>query len=269
MYNKDDYSNAEPEEIVTGFRSVIYKIKKSWSKHRKEFENTGKKNSNNNQEYVGRALQLIRFIYKNLSPAVNNVELEERMVTLIFDKGEEAEQLLSKLMDTKNTKNKLVQEIIASLKEVKKLKSISLGLKNMQLLKVDCFVAQPKSFTISLKDRNLFINNYLIAKPHATGNNYEFISDVINQKPGTLVERKNLRAWLSDALNQHKDKRFVKILNDLHITGEIRNAFFPQVTDDSLIFRGPTVLKSTLEKEGVNVKALIDKLSENDLFNKE
>lgn len=267
MYNKDDYSNAEPEELVAGFRRIIYRIKRPWSKQKKEFEEMRKKN--NSGEQIGKALQLIRLIYKNVDTVISRGELNERKIKLLSQKGKEAKEIIKGVNGEKSLNADLADQVKQSLDEVSKLEKIAQGLLNINSLGIDCFGILPKSFKMTIRDNRLQVNNYLIARPNATGVNCSFITYIVEDIKKGQVEYKQLPTWLTNELGKRKDRRFIKILNELNIKGEMQKVFFPQVKDDSLKFRGLTILKSTLENEGINIKALVQELEEIDLNNKE
>jgi len=50
----------------------------------------------------------------------------------------------------------------------------------------------PKIFGIQVKDRYIWINNYLLSKPHAVGSNFEFFEYVRSQPANTKIERNKL-----------------------------------------------------------------------------
>jgi hypothetical protein len=93
----------------------------------------------------------------------------------------------------------------------------------------------PEIISLKLLNREIYINNYLIAKPHAVGRNFEFLEYIIAGEPNIEITRKDMPEWLQ---NQIQGVKFGKILSDLKFKGEIRKAFFYKVNDDSLYFRG-------------------------------
>jgi hypothetical protein len=49
-----------------------------------------------------------------------------------------------------------------------------------------------KNFVLQVKDRSIFINNYLIGKPYGVGVNYVFFDHIRLQKPYTKIKRNEL-----------------------------------------------------------------------------
>lgn len=118
-------------------------------------------------------------------------------------------------------------------------------------------VDYPSEFLLTVKDRDIWINNYLIAKPHAVGSNFEFFEYVRSQRANTKIERKNLSVDLQEGLG---NKRFFKILNADGFKGEIKKAFFYKVDANSLCYRGDKVTLQRLKEAGINIKLFIKEL---------
>lgn len=113
-----------------------------------------------------------------------------------------------------------------------------------------------KGFLLRIKDREIFVNNYLIARPHATGNNLEFF-EYVRKNPNKKIEEKNLIDDLRVALG---NKTFFKILNGLGFKKEITKAFFYKVSNNILFYRGDTLTPKQLEEAGVDIKTFIKQL---------
>ncbi len=109
----------------------------------------------------------------------------------------------------------------------------------------------PNNFKISLRDREIWINDYLIAKPHAVGKNFELFQFVMGEKNNIPIHRKNFPPYLKDELD---NKSFTKILNELGFKGEILKAFFYNRNKDQVTFRGDKITKKDLEKAGTKMK---------------
>lgn len=119
----------------------------------------------------------------------------------------------------------------------------------------------PKTFEIQVKDRYIWVNNYLLSKPHATGVNLEFFEYIQGQKPNTKIERNKLPDFGKLALKQEvKNSSFIKILNKLGFKGEISKAFFYKRGKDSLFYRGDKITQKDLEKAGVKMPILLKEL---------
>lgn len=126
-----------------------------------------------------------------------------------------------------------------------------------------------KEYTLSVRDREIWINKYLISKPHAVGSNFEFFQYVRLESPNTKIERGKLSGPGSLGLNEQlENKRFFKILNALGFKGEIRKAFFYKVGKDSLYYRGNAITIIDLEEAGVKIPLFIKELELADLKNK-
>ncbi|OGL82258.1 hypothetical protein A3I41_05480 [Candidatus Uhrbacteria bacterium RIFCSPLOWO2_02_FULL_48_18] len=117
-------------------------------------------------------------------------------------------------------------------------------------------------YKITVKDREIWINNYLLSKPHATGNNFDFFEFIIRQPKQTKIQLDSIqnqehRKAMTKAIG---GRRFVKILNALGFKGEIKKAFFNKVGADSLCFQGQKVSKDDLDKNGVKMTVFIKEL---------
>lgn len=120
----------------------------------------------------------------------------------------------------------------------------------------------PNIFRLEVKDRYIFINNYLLSKPHAVGSNFEFFEHIRSKPPHTKIERKNLPDQFGglSLKEQVKNKSFIKILNELGFKGEILKAFFPKRSKDMVVYRGDKITKKDLEKAGVNIQLFLKEL---------
>lgn len=106
-----------------------------------------------------------------------------------------------------------------------------------------------KKFKISIKDRKLMINGYILSEPHATGN-LEFMEYVVKKhKAFDKISKEGLPIFIKTAI---KDKSFSKTLTDLGFKGEIRKAFFEKISKDSLYYKGNEITLKDIEESGVN-----------------
>ena len=112
-------------------------------------------------------------------------------------------------------------------------------------------------FHLSINDREIRVNDYLIAKPHAVVSNHDFLEEITKRTPGSQIKRDNLPPDLQKEIGT---KSFIKILNALGFTGEITKAFFYKVDANSLYFSGNTVKREQLIKSGINVRLFIKQL---------
>lgn len=115
-----------------------------------------------------------------------------------------------------------------------------------------------ETFEINVKDREVWINNYLLSKPHAVGTNLEFFSFVREHPANTPIKKSNLPDWLKEQIG---NKGFSKILNEIGFKGEILKAFFPKRSKKGLIaYRGDKITKKNLEESGINIKLFLMQL---------
>ena len=116
-------------------------------------------------------------------------------------------------------------------------------------------------YKIEVKDRYIWINNYLLSKPYATGTNFEFFEYVRSQPINTKIERRELPNFGSLSLKQQIGSRhFTHILNELGFKGEIKKAFFYKIDKNSLFYRGDKIIKEDLEKAGIKIPLFIKEL---------
>lgn len=123
----------------------------------------------------------------------------------------------------------------------------------------------PDKYKISVKDREIWVNNCLIGKPHAVGSNFEFFEYVRSKPSNTLIKRDKMPND-GDGTNydgikgEIKNKGFIKILNGLGFKGEILKAFFHKRSRDTLIYRGDKITKEDLEKAGIRINLFLKEL---------
>src|SRR3989344_185029 len=110
-------------------------------------------------------------------------------------------------------------------------------------------------FEIDVRDREIWINDYLISKPHAVGKNMSFFEYLISN-PNTEILRKKLPKILGE---DTANKKFSKILNDIGFKGEILKAFFPKRGKGSLFFT-PKINSKDLEKRGIKINIFLKEL---------
>ena len=122
-------------------------------------------------------------------------------------------------------------------------------------------MAIPKTFEIQVRDREIWINNYFLSKPHAVGSNLEFFDYVRSQSENTKIERNKLPDFGGSCLKEYvKNKSFIKILNEIGFKGEILKAYFPKRGKDMLIYKGDEITKKDLEKSGIKMPLFIKEL---------
>lgn len=113
----------------------------------------------------------------------------------------------------------------------------------------------PDQYRISIKDREIWVNDYLLSKPHGAGKNFSFF-EYIHQYPNQAIHRNELPDSLQKEIS---GRRFSKILNELGFKGEILRAFFPE-RGKSVIHYRPEVTKEQLEKDGIKLRLFIKQL---------
>ena len=110
-------------------------------------------------------------------------------------------------------------------------------------------------YEITLKDREIWINNYLISKPHSIGSNMEFFRYLF-ENPNKLIKRSELPEYV---IKEIGTKKFSKMLNGLGFVGEILKAFFPKSGKTSMCFI-PAIYRKDFEKRGVDETIFLKEL---------
>ena len=126
-------------------------------------------------------------------------------------------------------------------------------------------IQETEKFEITIKDREIWINDYLLSKPHAVGSNLEFFEYICSKPPNTLIARDKMPnigdgieyGYTKEAI---KKKGFIKILNELGFKGEILKAFFPKRGKNIVVYRGNRITKKDLEKAGVKIPLFFKEL---------
>lgn len=106
-------------------------------------------------------------------------------------------------------------------------------------------------FRIRKKDREVWVNDFLLRSPHATGKNMAFLEYALSNSE-ELISRSDMPEYMQTEV---KGKTFNKIFSELGFTGEILKAFVPKRSKSSFQFR-KEVTVAILEEEGINVPAL-------------
>lgn len=112
-------------------------------------------------------------------------------------------------------------------------------------------------FKLTIRDRRVMVNDYIISEPYAAGVNIEFIRYINKQKAYDKIIREDLPSWLKDNLGK---KSFIKILTDLGFKREIRKLFFSEVSKDSFTFKGNKISEKDLEDTNIRLDLLIKDL---------
>jgi len=170
-------------------------------------------------------------------------EIKKRIDKIIKEKKEKQETKTSRFNKETLKTEQLLDKLESNIKEKEKIKG-------------------QKQFEVKVKDREIWINDYFLSKPHAVGSNLEFFEYIRNQIPNIKIERKNLSSQFDNLSlrEQIKNKSFIKILNELGFKGEILKAFFPKRGKNMLIYRSDKITKKDLEKAGVKMLLFIKEL---------
>jgi uncharacterized membrane protein len=115
----------------------------------------------------------------------------------------------------------------------------------------------PKTLEIQVKDRYIWINNYLLSKPHAVGTNFEFFDFIRRQPPNEKITKQKMPDSLKKEVGS---KRFAKLLNELGFKDEILKAFFPKRGKNMVAYRGDKITKKDLEKAGIKIPLFLKEL---------
>ena len=128
--------------------------------------------------------------------------------------------------------------------------------------KIENSISNSNKYKISIEDREIRINNYLIGKPHGAGSNFEFFEYIRLQEPNTKIDRNKLPSEYGNSSIQAKveKKSFIKILNGLGFKGEMLKAFFYDRGNNTLTYRGDEITKEDLERSGVRIPLFLKEL---------
>ncbi len=124
---------------------------------------------------------------------------------------------------------------------------------------------EQEQFEIKVKDRQIWINDYLLSKPFGVGSNFEFFEYIRSKPPDTLIAR-NKMPNIGDGIGYGytkeaiKKKGFIKILNELGFKDQILKAFFYKRSKNTLIYRGDKITKEDLNKAGIKFSLFIKEL---------
>lgn len=154
---------------------------------------------------------------------------------------------------TEHRKNKSIQwdHMMGNLKERKERGEFSFGDGGQDKNSPP----KPDNFVITLKDREIRINDFILSKPHATGKNMAFF-EYVYDNPDKLLKRSEMPEYVKEEIS---GKNFTKILNALGFKSQVLKAFIPKRGKSSLSFR-KEVASNQLEKEGIKVDILVREL---------
>lgn len=112
-----------------------------------------------------------------------------------------------------------------------------------------------RKYVIEVKDRNIWVNEFLLCKPHAVGKNMSLFEYAF-EHPNKSILRDELPKLLKVEI---AGKSISKVLNELGFKSEILKAFFPERGKDQLLFRKEVTL-SQLAKDNINTDLLMQEL---------
>jgi len=116
----------------------------------------------------------------------------------------------------------------------------------------------PETFEISIKDREIWINNFLLSRPHAVGTNYETFDEIRRKSTNKPIKKADFPNWLKEEIG---DGSLADIIYQLGFTGEILKAFFPKRSKKGIIqYAGDKINKKDLQNRGINVALLMKQL---------
>lgn len=115
-----------------------------------------------------------------------------------------------------------------------------------------------KKLTVSLGDRVIKINDYILSKPHAVGTNMSFF-EAVYTKPNIDI---NIDELPDIQKVNFEWKSISKLLNTLGFTGEVLKAFFPKRSNKKprVVKFLKSVSRRDLDKRGINISLLINQL---------
>jgi len=114
----------------------------------------------------------------------------------------------------------------------------------------------PQSFVITTKDREIWVNDFLLSKPHAVGANKGFF-DYIYENAGSRIERGLMPDYAKEGIKG--DKGFTKVINELGFKGEILKAFCPERSKTKILLR-KEISAEQLKRERINIELLLQEL---------
>ena len=113
----------------------------------------------------------------------------------------------------------------------------------------------PATVSVLIKDRQIWVNDFLLSKPHAVGGNKGFF-EYVHENAGAALNRDQMPNYVKADVG---GKSFSKVLNALGFKGEILKAFCPERGKSKLLFRKEVGTKQ-LETEGINLELFLQEL---------
>ena len=113
----------------------------------------------------------------------------------------------------------------------------------------------PASLSVDIRDRQIWVNDFMLSKPHAVGGNKGFF-EYVYENASQPLERDKMPDYVTQDV---KGKSFSKVLNELGFKGEILKVFFPERGKSQLTFR-KEVTREQLENDGIKTGVLLQEL---------
>lgn len=117
-------------------------------------------------------------------------------------------------------------------------------------------IAVPDTFTVSVKDREIWVNDFILSRPFATHPNKEFF-DYVYAHAGETLLRSEIPDYAKRALQGGKS--FVSVLNNIGFKSQILRAFFPKRGKTSILLT-KNVSAVDLKERGVKTSLLLQEL---------
>jgi hypothetical protein len=116
----------------------------------------------------------------------------------------------------------------------------------------------PETFEIKVKDREIWVNNFLLSKPHGVGTNFETFDAIRGKVANTPIKKTDLQDWLQKEIGSGS---LADILYQLGFTGEILKAFFPKRSKKGIIvYSGDKITKKDLDERGIKISIFLKQL---------
>jgi hypothetical protein len=122
----------------------------------------------------------------------------------------------------------------------------------------------PKKFRLTIKDRKIFINDYIIGNPQYHAKGFELLRYISEQakKGNRTIKRADLPDSFGNISLKEKIRgtSFTKLLNELGFKGEILKSFFPERSKNIIVYRGDIIHLKELKESGININVLLKEL---------
>jgi hypothetical protein len=242
-----------PIQYFKSYEETVKKISEQLAPLKNTLEQAGKLQSTYIKNYLTPALQ-------RLAPYLKQAEEEMKKINEIYSSSKTpyvSKAIFSSDLIEIGQRNQIVSEVRNLRKLVEELQTKDTEKKQELTPSIKERLEIPKTFEVKVKDRYIWINNYLLSKPHAVGTNFEFFDFIRRQPTNSKITKQDMPDWLK---NEIGNKRFIKILNELGFKGEVLKAFFPKRGKNILTYRGDKITKEDLEKAGVKIPLFLKEL---------